>query len=200
MKPKIILLDFDGTVIDTMNDYVRIASGIISKYAKLDKDWVTKKYIETSGMDFPTQLKIMKISSELISCINNEFIYAKRKILTRKKIPSTVIEFVELLKKKGYTIALSTNNECNVISEIKEIEIFDDILCFDGKEHKKGLPHLLALIRKYDIHPRQIIFIGDSDHDLNVYKKYGVKSLKTKGLYLKEETQRLINTIVAIDV
>jgi HAD superfamily hydrolase (TIGR01509 family) len=195
-KKRVILFDFDGTVIDTMNQYADIASEIISKYTHLTREEAREKYLETSGRSFDKQLEIMGIDNSVSQKIYREFIEAKRRLLKNMKIPENVVNFIEKLKKEGLATAVSTNNECPLVQMIEGINVFDIILCYDGKTHEKGEPHLRTLLQKEATSLDNIIFIGDSPYDIRTYSALGVKCFRTRGLYNQREQERIYRIIM----
>lgn len=194
-RKKVVLLDFDGTVINTMKEYAVLASELISKYTGMNKDLAYKLYLETAGMDFPSQLKYIGIDGSLAKKIYIEFVEGKRNIVKSKEISQHAKTFVLKLKELGIRSSLSTNNECELVNSINGIEIFDLVLCFDGISFRKGTQHIEKLMNVFGIGKDEIVFIGDSDYDIKVYSSIGISSIKTSGLFSEEEVERLLNII-----
>ncbi len=193
---RIIMFDFDGTVIDTMKEYAELASLIIHRYTGISRHEAMRLYQSTAGMDFPSQLIAMGITDETTrKTIYRDFLLAKNKILERKKIEPIVQDFLIRLRDIGFHTILSTNNECHLIENIEGVDVFEDILCFDGVSFRKGRPHLNYVKRKYNARIDEILFIGDTVYDLKVYSVYGVRTLKTRGLFHDGEPERMMRLI-----
>ncbi|MEM0112193.1 MAG: HAD hydrolase-like protein [Fervidicoccaceae archaeon] len=198
MKIRVVLFDFDGTVIDTMGEYAESASNILSEETGIDKERAKELYLRTAGRDFFTQLRLIGFEGRVAQRAYMRFIEEKRKILRKKAISSYAIELINDIKKMGIIAALSTNNECSLIYEIPGIHAFSEILCFDGLDFRKGYPHLKKLQEKYSVREEEILFIGDSDYDIDTYSQLGLKSLKTKGIFDEHEAKRLLEEIKRI--
>lgn len=199
MKIKAVLFDFDGTVIDTMVYYAEIASKILKEECGLDQDFAKRLYLSTAGRDFPTQLKLMGISGEKANRAYKRFLEEKKLVLRKSEISRYAIELIEKLKAMGLVTAVSTNNECHLVRMVRGIERFDEVLCFDGREYRKGLPHLLTLLGKYRLKEEEVLFIGDSDYDIEIYSKLGIRSLKTKGIFDEDEVNKILKEIQRMD-
>ncbi len=180
-----LLLDFDGTVVDTMDEYSRIASQIISKYTGMDVGEARKVYDETRGMAFRDQLSVAGVPRDLVEEAAREFEEEKKGVLESVRIDDRVKEFVSIARRRGLKVILSTNNECSIVSNIRELrEIFDEVLCHDPTTGiRKGADHVRIIAEKYAIPVENILFIGDSDYDLRLYSQLGVRSVKTRGIW-----------------
>ena len=193
-----LLLDFDGTVVDTMEEYSRIASKIISKYTGMSVGDARRVYDETRGMAFRDQLSFAGVPQDLVEEAAREFEEKKKDILQSVRVDDRVREFVSTARKRGLKVILSTNNECNIVSDISELnEVFDEVLCHDPKTGvRKGADHVRIIAEKYGIPAENILFIGDSDYDLRLYSQLGVRTIKTRGIwvdygYLSEYISRI---------
>ncbi|MBE9390861.1 HAD hydrolase-like protein [Fervidicoccus fontis] len=191
-----VMFDFDGTVIDTMNEYAGLASEIIEEIAGIDREKAKSLYLSTAGMSFKEQLKIMGIEGGKAEEIYRRFIEGKMVILKSKRISPHVEILIGNLKERGIISSLSTNNECSVVYLIDGIRAFDEVLCFNGSDSYKGEPHLKFLMEKYGLRKEEIVFIGDSDYDIRTYSVLGIKSIKTRGIFSEEERERIIREIL----
>ena len=192
---RILMFDLDGTIIDTMNIYAEFASKLIEKETGLNKNYVKKVYLDTAGMDFYSQLKIMSIDERKRGKIYTEFIERKDKLLSKTSLPENVKDFIIKLREIGFKTILSTNNECRVVKKIEGINVFDEVLCFDGKGMRKGKPHLNYVKIRYKARADEILFIGDSTYDLIIYSKHNIETVKTRGLFREDETERIYRII-----
>ena len=185
-KIKVALIDFDGTVVNTIPLLAKKASELISRGTGIDEEKARRLYLSLMGRPFREQLKILGVNDPLErEYLAREFESFKKDILKSIKLDNLVKERILLLKKHELKVFLSTNSECNVVKENKDlINIFDDILCHDPKTgERKGKPHLDRVIKMFGVKPCEVIFIGDSEYDINLYSSLGVRSYRTKGLW-----------------
>lgn len=186
---RLVMFDLDGTIIDTMEVYAGLASQIISNMVEgLNKDRVREVYLATAGRSFRDQLQAIGVPGEMIEEIAARFEESKIESLRDVRPAGRVVERIKLLKRSGLRIALSTNNECRVIEGLDWArELFDYILCHDpDRGIGKGKPHLEMLLEA-GFRRCEIVFVGDSDYDLEVYRPLGVKTLRTRGLWRADD-------------
>ena len=168
-----------------MEEYTKEAAAIISKYTGMSLDDARKLYNETRGMAFRDQLSHAGVPDEVLEEAAREFEARKASILARVRVYDSVRTFIEEARRRGLRVALSTNNECRLVSALDELKrIFDVILCHDPETGvRKGRDHVRILQDMYDISMDSILFIGDSDYDIELYSSLGVRTLKTKGIW-----------------
>ncbi len=184
------MFDLDGTVIDTMGAYARLAAKLLSEKEGFPYDQALRRYLETAGRPFVDQLRIMGVEGDEAEHIYREFIEAKKKVLAGARVNEEVRRFVNELVEAGIVTAVSTNNECEVVSKIEGLDVFHVILCFDGRRHRKGREHvatLKTLLREID----EIVFVGDSPYDIELYSSLGLKTMRTRGLFIEGEIERV---------
>ncbi len=185
-KIKVVLIDFDGTVVNTMHLLAEKASELISRGIKIDRMKAKELYLSLVGRPFREQLQILGVKNpEQLESLAKEFENFKKNLLRNMELDRNVKKKIRLLKEQGFKVLLSTNSECNVVkSNNYLIEIFDKILCHDPKTgERKGKPHLDKIIEFYGVEPCEVVFIGDSEYDINLYSSLGVITYRTKGLW-----------------
>lgn len=197
-RARVVLLDFDGTVVDTMSVYARWVGETLGPLLGLEAEEVARRYLEMAGMPFVEQARLMGIPDDRVQEVVSGFVEFKRSVLKSLDVNECVRKFVEGLAERGYIVALSTNNECESVSYSPAITCFHLVLCFDGVWHRKGAPHLETLRRLFgdDV---QVVFIGDSEYDMRVYSDLGIPTLRTKGLFDCSEAERVKKGLVSLD-
>ncbi|MBI4126512.1 MAG: HAD family hydrolase, partial [Deltaproteobacteria bacterium] len=48
MKKKVIIFDFDGTLVDSMNDFADVAASVMPRHFPVDAETAKRLYIESS--------------------------------------------------------------------------------------------------------------------------------------------------------
>lgn len=188
-KVKVVLFDFDGTIVDTMDALADKASEIISKVLVIDKEAARKSYLSLAGRPFREQLKLLSVDEPRREQAALEFEEFKKSLIKSLKLDPLVIKRLNTLRSLGLRIYLSTNTECSVIMENKNLtEVFDGVLCHDpATGSRKGKRHLEELTKLENVELDEIVFIGDSPYDLEVYGRLGIKAIKTQGLWVPED-------------
>ncbi|MCE4602426.1 MAG: HAD family hydrolase [Desulfurococcales archaeon] len=183
--PRVVLLDLDGTVIDTMELYTEEASRLISEATSMELGEARRLYRETMGMPFRRQLLEAGTPPGIVEDVARRFEEWKRRLLSRIQVDPRVVEAVQMLRSRGIRVYLSTNNECTVIRGLLPQGVLDGVLCNDpGRGFEKGRPHLDEVLAREGVKPCEVAFIGDSVYDLNLYEGLGVKVLATRGLWI----------------
>jgi len=197
-KPRVVLLDFDGTVIDTMHEYAEKAAHLIAEATGLPLEEAHKLYMETAGRAFREQLRLVGVPEGLVEALAREFETYKKGLLARARLDPLVVERIEKLRRAGLRVYLSTNNECEVVGSNRELTAhFDGVLCYDKERGLfKGRPHVELVKRVEGVEPGEIVFIGDSDYDIQLYEGLGVRTVRTRGLWLPGD--RAVDTVLGL--
>lgn len=182
--PRVVLLDLDGTVIDTMGEYTREAARLISEATGMSLGEAERLYRETMGMSFRKQLQAVGVPRGRVEEVASRFEEWKRRLISRLNLDRRVVEAITLLRRHGLKVYISTNNECRVVEELIPQGLVDGVLCnIPGSGVEKGRPHLEEVARREGVEPCQVVFIGDSSYDIGLYAGLGVRTLRTRGLW-----------------
>lgn len=179
---KVILFDFDGTLVDTFP----LIKGVVEKFKKkegyppLDIEQIKqvglKKLIKKSGIPL---WKIPSITSKILKS------FRKR---TDIKLFWGIKKVIKELKKDYRLGILSSNSKENIKKILKENgveKIFEYSYSdspFFGKHNR-----LKKLIKKYKFNPEEIIYVGDEDRDIKAAKKVKIKSVAVTWGYNSRE-------------
>lgn len=195
---RLVLFDLDGTIIDTMGHYARIASKlIVGALQSITPEEALERYLETGGRSFRDQLRLMGVPEVMVEELAARFEEEKRSLLKSVRPSPLVVERINRLKRAGLKAALSTNNECSVIERLDWLHaLFDIVLCHDPvRGDGKGDPHLRRLL-ELGYRRCEIAFVGDSDYDLDTYQRLGVRVLRTRGLWRGDD--RVVEEILGL--
>ncbi len=187
-KLRLVLLDFDGTVVDTMSFYTEEAARIISRYTGISLEEARSFYRSTVGRAFREQLRLAGVPSSRLEEAARVFEEWKKKLLVGIELHPDLVKLILLLRRSGLKVFVTTNNECSVVSRAPRLtSVFDKVLCYDKVERKwKGKPHLEEILLM-GFRLEEVLFVGDSSYDIELYRKLGVKTLRTRGLWDKSD-------------
>ena len=181
-KYKLAIFDFDGTLVDSVDGIWKTANEMGKKFG-IKKPFKRSRIVASvgTGLDdfvsviFPAQVKQYGVE-EMIR------IYRKSYDVNYKsglKIFRNVKKTLALLYAKGITMAIVSNKLKKYVDEIiKEVGIsgyFDMTLGSEDVPRMKPDPYAVYhLMKKYKVKKRDILFIGDSQYDVETANNAGV--------------------------
>lgn len=175
---KLIVFDFDGTIVDSKKLYVDVIHGSLLKFCYIyPKSHIAKKLgpkveetLSNIGKFNP------KIKAKLKKDIND---WVTKKVRHIKLCPYVKQTLKELKKKKKekIKIAILTNSVRKyTIAFLKKNNIdkfFDKLICAENFATKENAIKKLA--KRYKIKIKDIVYIADTKKDIKVAKKVGCK-------------------------
>jgi len=171
-KKKYIIFDFDGTLADTIPVTFTIIQelarevGYDKKVTQADWDWVREHELK----DIPHKFGI--------SLIKIPYILMKGRSILNKQMFSVppckgILEMMQVLKKKGYTLAILSSNRRDSIQEfvVKHnlAQFFDFVhseLNIFGKDKA-----LLSMLKQHEMPITESLYVGDETRDVEACKK-----------------------------
>ncbi len=152
----VVLTDLDKTVSinDLTDDFL--------EYSKISPELPKKIF----GGDYYTAYQFYIFHDKLINAANyNEAAdYALKKLVLNEN----VVNDLAVLKKEGCVVALTTGIKDVWDKKNKELQVFDCIFGFDGKDKLIITPLIKKLVSKYLSSSYNVIAIGDSVIDLGM--------------------------------
>ncbi|MDE6408232.1 MAG: HAD hydrolase-like protein [Anaeroplasmataceae bacterium] len=178
---KYIFLDFNGTIIDDvdlcldlLNDMLRNQNKriVTKEQYKNIFTFPVKKYYELAGVDF---------SIESFESLADKFIAAYQPLSLKCGLYPNCIEAFQKLKEKGYRLVILSASEKNNLLEQCEsfgiIPYFDAILGIDNIHAASKVGIALKYMEEQHISGKDILFVGDTLHDLEVAKAMGASCM-----------------------
>lgn len=205
------MFDFDGTLIDTMSAYSKLAAEVINKYFGINKKLAYKKYKETTGLPFEKQLESIFPGKEhkqkREKCAKE---YVNRKVVDRKIVEALpmkgAIELLKSLKKRGFKQFILSGTERKIISNFLKRNKISHIPIF-GKESGTKKEILMFLRKKFK--NKKFLLVSDSLNDLllpvdikvGIYKTKKEKEwlLKANPHYLIRDLKKIKNILLSLN-
>lgn len=181
MKLFAVILDFDGTIVDSDFAWQKAFSGVLEKL-NANIPAATVKITGTSLKDSwnllssKYNLKIDKTPEELRSLTYNEY----KKFVPEISLIDRASEFIENLKYSGVQIALATNTSWEIVDDImKRLEIehlFDYITTGDEVLYHKPDPEIyIRAAEKMNLEPEDCLVIENTEAGVRAAKEAGMK-------------------------
>jgi phosphoglycolate phosphatase len=194
-----IMFDFDGTLVDTMQDYARIASEEMYNMYGITRNAAQQLYLETSGIPFFQQLDlIFGVDTRNHECAQR-YEYRKTVFLADVQLDSSIKKTLENIRELGVSIAITSNNFHHIVESFveKDRDLFDLVLGFD-KNMSKGPTQFTKVIDTFGVDRRYILFVGDSLSDARKALAFGVDFAAISGTLKAESFYSLFPTIPVI--
>lgn len=189
---KLVIFDFDGTLVDSMNGFADIAAKIMHQIYETPISTARRLYIETSGLPFFQQLEQIYPGNEHNSIAAKQFETEKLKDYYNKKIYPDAIKATKLLRDRGILTATSSNNFQDVVEEfIKKSGLkLDFTLGYKTESFCKGIPHFKHLMDCTGIGREEMLFVGDSLKDADKAADFDIDFIGKTGLFNEGEFKK----------
>lgn len=185
-SPKLIMIDVDGTLVDSVPDLAYCVDELM--HFMVRKPWGEAKVRQWVGNGVP-KLVERSLTGELEAEVNqDDYQKAYPKFLElykentskRSNLYDGVLEGLDYLQNKGYTLGCVTNKaEAFTHPLLKDLGIFDRFeLIISGDTLPKKKPDPLPLLhaaKHFAIKPEDCLMLGDSISDVKAARAAGFK-------------------------
>ncbi len=186
----IVMWDWDGTLVDTMPMHADLAAMCIEKHFGMDFQSAREQYLNTTGIPFDHQLRIIFPEAEeekVLFCAGE---YHKEKMTYVYENPKDFPETLKVIKKVENIQIISSSTEENIIKRWTHENGLEITVL--GRESGSKRDHILKIKELFP--ESKIIFVSDSygDMDLPVEIALGVDVPKNKeNLFWKNGAQNV---------
>lgn len=172
-----------------MERLTRIASKVMAQHFGISPQEGKRLYQLTSGLPFSEQLGTLYPSNiKKTREAAEDFEKKKRETYFEEPVFEDTLETLRTLKKKGYTIIISSNSAHELIERFVEQAGIPCDLALGYKENfAKGLDHFLYILNRFGIDKSQIVFIGDSLKDAEKAYACGIDFIAKEGMFSAED-------------
>lgn len=184
-----ILFDLDGTLVDSMGSFSRIATRVIMKYFGWDERRSAEGYRRTSGLPFYYQLETLFPGHPAIAKAALDYETLKLKGYAERPFYPDVAPALRELHRLGVTLCVSSNNQMeNVAAKLLGAlpDVFTEILGF-RPGFLKGPDHFNHLMTRYRLAPENLLFVGDSLHDARMAHSANIPFVARLGTFTRAD-------------
>ena len=172
-----VVLDFDGTVADSMGFLTDLAVGLLVDELGFVRAEATRQYLATAGSDFATQLDEIAPGQARLAAVASRFEAAKTRWMGRCEMFTDVVPAVERLAAAGVPVLLCSSTRAPLIREFCErYGLLQRFASVDGwgPGHPKSA-QLVRGIAAAGFAGHEVIFVGDTRRDADVARAAGTR-------------------------
>ena len=173
---KILIFDFDGTVVNSMPRLADIATELINRYYGLSLEISRNLYILTSGLPFVEQLEYMFPGKKENRQIVEEFERQKEEDVMNEPLFPETKDVLAYLASQGHKIVISSSNFQHIMEEYMErCGLAPDLVLGHKEGFSKGKDHFDYIKDYFQADTEDLVFIGDSLRDFEKARDNGVR-------------------------
>jgi phosphoglycolate phosphatase-like HAD superfamily hydrolase len=165
-RPKLVMFDLDGTLIDTMGHFADLASELIARDYGMPRDQARRRYLETSGIPLRQQLEVIFPEHQQNDATGNEYESRKGVFCTEATMDESTVAALQSLRDRGYSLVVSSNSAQHFVDDFAQrAPVNFDLALGFGSGLAKGESHVEQVERHLEVRAADTLFVGDSIKD-----------------------------------
>ena len=187
---KVIIFDLDGTLIDSAPDLALAVNHMLTSVHHANFDEATIDGWVGNGASILVQ-RALSGSRTIDENLDSDFVakaldiflkFYALNLCVRTRLYPNVRSTLELLKSKGYRLAIVTNKPFDFIEPILKIleliELFEYFIGGDSLVEKKPSPlPLLHVCERLNVSVEECVMVGDSNNDILAGNACGMETI-----------------------
>ena len=188
-KLKAVILDLDGTVADTMTFLSELAVGLISHYYDLPRTEARRGYLETTGLDFASQVERLFPRHPLNDSVAATMEEQKRSGLLDHPLFPDVIPALEFFRERDIMVFICSSTQEDLVRQFVAQAGIEQLIdgCYGYAPGLSKLGQLRSILHQYELDPRGVLFVGDSFVDHDFATAAGVRFIGLERLFKASE-------------
>jgi len=204
MKHQLIIFDWDGTLMDSIDKIVLcMQQAAKNQQHTVPAEQAVKNIIGLSLLKAMQQLfpTLLLTQQELLVEAYREQYNSMHHINT--PFYDGIAELLTNLKAQGYILAVATGKGRNGLNRMMQKtnteHLFSATVCADESNSKPDPLMIHSLLKELNVSPSNALMVGDSSYDLDMAANAGVKSLGVSyGVHGREKLM-LSNPVAVVD-
>jgi phosphoglycolate phosphatase-like HAD superfamily hydrolase len=186
--PAVLLLDLDGTLVDTMQPFADLAADVIARRYGLVLKNARNLYLQTSGVPFCQQLDVIFGDHEENAAAAMEFEARKHNLAAAAEMEPESLAALERLHRRGVNLVVSSNGMQEHVDRFaaRTPGLFAMALGYGSGLHK-GEPHVSRVCRALAVERDELAFVGDSLRDGELAASCSVRFVGRAGTFSRDE-------------
>lgn len=200
LRYDVTILDFDGTVADTMPFLVDLAARLLHTRYGLTDGQARRVYIETTGLPFSRQIEIIFPGHPLNRATVEEFEGEKIKHLSDFAFFPDALPSIARMRVEGIKVCLSSGNYEGLIKEVlRSRGLAVDLVMGYRPGFEKGPQHFKLAAVTFGVPLQRTVFVGDSIKDGLAAKEAGIRFIARTGLVTKSEIEQHLPGVPVVE-
>ncbi len=197
---KVFIFDFDGTIVDSMNQFADIASKVLNKYFGTPVEEARHQYFQTSGLPFFEQVALLHPGDAKNGAAAAEYESTKEKEYLFHKKFDDVTPMLAYFKANGIKAVVSSNNFQGLVdSLVDKLQLKFDLVLGWQENFAKGRDHFEHVKKTLKCSIDEMVFVGDSLKDYDRAREYSIDFIGKTGTFSREDFKKHFADIVTID-
>ena len=185
---KVIIFDFDGTLVDSMSGFGEIASQVMDHHFACGLDWAREQYRKTSGLPFPFQIERIFPGDPRNQPTVADFNDQKRTSYASRPFYADVEPTLAWLKENNFLAAISSNNDADLVkNKLGPMENHFEMVLGFRPGFLKGEDHFTWIFHKLSVSASEALFVGDSLHDARMARDSNIDFVAKTGTLTEQE-------------
>ena len=182
---KAVIFDFDGTIADTMPFLSDLAVGLLTKNYEISGAEARRRYLETTGMDFGSQIEEIFPQHPSNSAVVAAMESGKRRRILQHPLFDEVIPVLRFFEDRGVRRFVCSSTQEEIVRRYTKNVGIDDLLdgCFGYRPGFAKDQQIEFILRHYGLGPDEVIFVGDSLMDYEFVRDKGVRFIALRRLF-----------------
>lgn len=184
------VFDFDGTLLDSMTAFQRLAGRVMARTYDISPTRGEEQYRQTSGIPFFQQLEQLYPTHPRNAAAASAFETDKLASYRQARPFPEAPEVLSTLRRHGHFVAISSNNFQPLVDDmVAQLQLPVDLVCGWQDGHGKGPAHFQAIAKQSGLGTDATIFVGDSLHDAKMAHAHRIRFAGRSGTFSTEEFQ-----------
>lgn len=184
------VFDFDGTLLDSMSAFQRLAGRVMARTYDISPSHGEEQYRQTSGIPFFQQLERLYPSHPRNADAASTFESDKLASYREARPFPEARDVLTTLRHSGHFLAISSNNFQPLVEDmVTQLQLPVDLVCGWHEGHGKGPTHFEAIAKQSGLPTDATIFVGDSLHDAAMAHAHRIRFAGRSGTFSAQEFQ-----------